>query len=283
MSEMSGESTPVDSGAVESSDFTESMDTSTDYSEADSSLSINTDQPIKTNPAWQPILDALPTSLHEVISPTLKEWDKGVNERFREIHTQYEPYKEYQAILDAGIPMDDIATAMSLMQQIQDDPKSVWDTMNDYYKFQEAIQQETPQNTDEEYLGYVDPNEQKLTELENTVQQLTDLITSEREQAQLSEQEMVLDSVLEDLEQEYGPYDQEFVLTQMAAGADPETAVQAYLSLVDRIKTESNRPQAPTVVGGGLGGVVAPLEIKDMSAQDRRGLVADMLRAAKDI
>lgn len=280
MSEMSGESTPVDSGAVESSDVTESVDTSVDTG-ADSSLSINTDQPIKSNPAWQPILDVLPSSLHEIVSPTLKEWDKGVNERFREIHSQYEPYKEYQAILDAGIPMDDIATALSLMQQIQNDPKSVWDTMNDYYKFQEQIQQENP--VEDEYLGYVDPNEQKLTELENTVKQLTDLITSEREQAQLAEQEQVLDSVLGDLKEKYGDYDEEFVLTQMAAGADPETAVQSYMSLVERIKTDSNRPQAPTVVGGGLGGVVAPLEIKDMSAQDRRGLVADMLRAAKDI
>ena len=238
---------------------------------------------IKSNPAWQPVLDVLPTSLHEVVAPTLKDWDRGVNERFREIHETYEPYKPYEELIQAGVPVEDIGAAMQFMQRLNEDPQSVYDAMREYYKFeQNAPVANAMDAVDPEHDPFADPNANKIQELEQQLQTLTQQIQQERTQAENAQQDKALETTLSSLETKYGAFDREYVLTQMAAGAPAEEAVKTYAALVEKIKTESNRPSAPTVVGGGSGGVATLPSTSGMSPQERKKHVADILRSGKD-
>lgn len=242
-------------------------------------------QEIKTNPAWQPILDVLPTSLHGIVSPTLKDWDRGVQERFREIHSQYEPLKAYEGFAKAGVPVEDIASALGLLQAINDDPRGVWESMGNHYQFmaEQAAAAQEQQNSDDPFSdSYVDPSEERIATLEKTLQSLVQTLTQEREQSTQQEQSRAMEEALSELKTKYGEYDREFVLTQMAAGLDAEDAVKSYMALVDRIKSDVNRPTAPVVVGGGSGGVVAPQDSKNLTPAQRRDRVAQMLRSAKE-
>jgi hypothetical protein len=238
---------------------------------------------IKTNPAWQPVLDVLPTSLHEIVAPTLKDWDRGVQERFREIHSQYEPYKAYQPIIDAGVPVENIQQALGLLQAINDDPRSVWESMGSYYEFAQAAQEAQQQGAEAGLFdeSYVDPTQQKVEQLENALQQLTQMLMGERQTAAEQQQMQAMESELESMKSKYGEFDREFVLTQMAAGASTEDAVKSYVALVDNIKSQANKP-APFVVGAGTGGVAVPKNPGQMSAQERRSWVAEKLKQAKE-
>jgi DNA repair exonuclease SbcCD ATPase subunit len=234
---------------------------------------------IKTNPAWQPVLDVLPTSLHEIVAPTLKEWDRGVNEKFREIHSQYEPLKQYQQFADNGMSIEDLQGAAQLMARLTDDPRAVYDAMTEYYKFgtgpvADAIE------ADAEIDPYADPNAAKVTELEQQIQQMREQLEGRAQQETMQKEEQELEESLAALEKSKGAFDREFVLTQMAAGATADQAVDSYISLVEKIKTEARKPAA-TVIGGGNGAVAAPPDTKSMKPEDRRKYIASVLGSNK--
>lgn len=235
---------------------------------------------IKTNPAWQPVLDVLPSSLHEIVAPTLKDWDRGVNEKFREIHSQYEPLKPFQEMIDSGVSIEDVQGAVQLMARLSEDPRAVYDAMTEYYQFgtgpvADAI------DADAEVDPYADPNAQKVTELEQQIKQMQEQLEGRAQQETMQREEQELEESLAALEKSKGSFDREFVLTQMAAGATADQAVDSYLSLVEKIKTEARKPAA-TVIGGGNGAVAAPPDTKSMKPDDRRRYIASMLQGSKE-
>lgn len=243
-----------------------------------------TSQPeVKQNPAWQPVLDVLPSSLHNVVAPTLKEWDRGVQERFREIHSQYEPYKAYQQFVDAGVTPEAISQALGLIQAIEADPRSVWESMGSYYELTPAQQAAVQQAADSGVFDdtYVDPTQQEIQTLRQGLEQLTQMLMGERQTAAEQQQMQAMEAELESMKAKYGEYNREFVLTQMAAGLSTEDAVKSYMALVDEIKSQANKPNAPFVVGAGTGGVAVPKNPAQMTASERRAFVAEKLQQAQ--
>jgi DNA-binding transcriptional MerR regulator len=236
---------------------------------------------IKTNPAWQPVLDVLPTSLHEIVAPTLKDWDRGVNEKFREIHSQYEPLKPFQEMLDSGVSLEEVQGAVQLMQRLSEDPRAVYDAMTEYYKFGTGpVADAIEANADPELDPYADPNAQKVQELERRLAQMQEVLEGRQQQEIMQKEEQELEDTLTSLQKEKGDFDREFVLTQMAAGATAQQAVDSYLSLVEKIKMDARKPTA-TVIGGGNGAVAAPPDTKNMKADDRRRYIAAVLGGNK--
>ena len=233
---------------------------------------------IKQNPAWAPILEVVPTSLHALIEPKLKEWDQGVSKKFEEAAAQRKSYEPYNEFIENNADPEMIRAGLSLLEQIQNDPRSVYDQMGTHFEFNKQTGEV------EEVLDdpYAEPENARITQLEKTLEQLVGQIQNERSTVEQEAQDRALEGHLGDLEKTYGAYDREFVLTQMAAGASGEDAVKAYMTLVDKIKTDANKP-APVVIGGGKGGV-AVSEQPDtgkMKPGDRRNLVAQMLGKAQ--
>jgi hypothetical protein len=82
------------------------------------------------NPAWNPLLEKLPTEFHNIIAPTLREWDSGVQKRFQDVQSQYAPYKNY---VEQKVDPDQINTALQVAQLLRDNPRFVYDKMVEQY------------------------------------------------------------------------------------------------------------------------------------------------------
>lgn len=78
------------------------------------------------NPAWNPVFEKLPTEFHNMIAPTLREWDSN----FQKVQSQYAPYKQFA---EQQIPAEDIQTAMQVANLLQTNPRFVYDKMLEQY------------------------------------------------------------------------------------------------------------------------------------------------------
>jgi len=237
------------------------------------------------NPAWQPFLDALPSSLHSQVTPILSEWDKGVQQRFESIHEEYAPYKQYK---EQGIDPDTISQALNLVNALNENPEQVWKSMGEYYNLTPAEQAavddaaKTEDSSDQSWMDdedYVDP---RIAKLEEGVKQMAELLMQEQQaKAQAAEDER-LASELSSLKEKYGEYDENYVLGLMLNGASAEEAIKGYKEITDRILAQNNRPPAPKVLGGGGGGVASTsVNPAKLSEAERKQLAMQMLAKAK--
>lgn len=238
------------------------------------------------NPKWQPFLDVLPTSLHGVVTPVLQEWDRGVNQRFQELHQQYEPYKAYQQFVDNGIDPQAIDYALGIFQQLNDNPRGIYDALGTYYAEEWGLNQQQ----DQQYMDPMsEPNENvdpRIAELQDGFKQLASIILSERqqqeEQQSLQQADQELDDLLTQLKTQHGDFNERVVLGLMLAGLEPDEAIAEYQSTLTNAVEATRRPPAPGIIS--QGGVTAPAQqqdIRKMSGKDTRALVAQMLQQAQ--
>lgn len=228
------------------------------------------------NPAWQPFLDVLPSSLHPTVTPVLQEWDKGVQTRFQEIHQQYEPYKAYQELIDNEIGMDAIIPALQLLEQLNNDPKQVWEALGQHFQF--GAEQSDPEDLDSETEGFRDP---RIDELEAGFRQLAERELARNQQSEEAQADQELDDLLSQAHETYGDFNERIVLGLMLSGMEIDEAIQEYQANNTSILEAFKRPPAPNVMS--RGSVPAPnVDTKNLSGKDRRALVAQMLQQASD-
>lgn len=98
------------------------------------------------NPAWNPIMEKLPSEFHNMIAPTLKEWDSN----FQRVQTQFSPYKQFA---DSQVTPDQINASLQLAQVLQTNPRLVYDKMIETYGDEWGLNQ--VQGQQEEF----DPND----------------------------------------------------------------------------------------------------------------------------
>jgi len=91
------------------------------------------------NPAWQGILDKVPAVLHDQLRPALEEWDKGVNERFSKVHSQYAAYKPF---MDAGVQPDQLQQAHQIWNMLNNDPRALYEQLGQFLGQQQQPQQQ---------------------------------------------------------------------------------------------------------------------------------------------
>lgn len=232
------------------------------------------------HPAWKEILDVIPEELHDVVRPTLEKWDSGVNKRFQSLHSQYEPFKQFQDIDPEALQL-----AVSLMQRIEDDPKGVYDLMGQTYGFVTEQQGAEPEMGTEDFdLDEQDDPRlaQELAQLRSEQEQLR-LQNEQLLQAQQNEQaELELEAYLEHLHDTQGDFDEDFVIALMANGIDGTQAVARFNDIISRAsqQVEEAPPQAPAVMGSS--GTVPSRQIDPvaLSGRETKDLVAQMLEQA---
>jgi hypothetical protein len=71
------------------------------------------------------LLGVLPSSLHSQVKPVLEKWDKGVQQRFEQVQSQYSPYKSFA---EQQVSPNDIEVALGIAQQINADPAKFYET-----------------------------------------------------------------------------------------------------------------------------------------------------------
>lgn len=237
-----------------------------------------TPEPQAGHPAWQAILDNVAPEHRQEVMDQLHEWDAGVSRRFQKIHDEYAPLKELE---DYGDPAG-IKQAVEVYNALLENPKDTWETIGRIYGLASEVEED---EEDEEYAELPLSVREKLAKLDEHERVLSALTQRELD-AQAREEEAQEDQALEDylqqLTEEYGEYDEDYVTGLIAAGIDGEEAVARFQEFSARfqapIATPAPKPTkrvaAPQVMSGS-GGVPTSgsVDVGKMSKQETQALV----------
>jgi hypothetical protein len=243
------------------------------------------ERPQVGHPAWQQILDQIPSEYHEAVIPTLQRWDSGVSRRFQRIHDEYAPYKEL-----GEFEPDSIKEAMNVYNALNNDPAATWEAIGRVYGL--SPQQVSQAASDDEDFDMDDlpaPIRERLNRLDEhdrTLVQLSQQIQQQQQASQQEQEDEALEEYLDDLREEYGDFDEEYVVGLIAAGLDGEDAVERFQELINDIANNTEieqSPRYPQVMSGG-GGVpdMGQVDTSKMSNQDTQSLIAEILRLSHD-
>lgn len=233
------------------------------------------------HPAWSEILSVVPQELHDQLTPKLQAWDQGVQQKISQLHSEYEPYKEI--ISDYG--PDDIKSAVGLALALQNDPQTF---------FQQLIDNAESLGIDmSEYLGQgagTDPDFQqgqqgdnediygeRFSRMEEAIGTLAEALLQQQQGWSERDEDAALDQALNGLHQQFGDFDEDYVLTKIAAGVEPNEAVESFFKLTGKNPKSEN---VPPVLGAGGSLPTNRQDLTKMSPSDTEKLVASMLQAA---
>lgn len=249
-----------------------------DFSQGQEETPDTTNEPPAETP-WSKYLEGVPTAFIPTIEKNYRAWDADVTRKFQEVHSEYEPYKAFQPLLEAGY---DPQQLYQLAETVNNDPRKLYDALVANFGEEWGIAGQT--QTPEQGQGTVDEEElesdPRYAELKSTVDIMADIFLEQHRREQEFGEDQHLDQYLGALKEAYGDYDERVVLGLMNAGLNGEEAVKAYQDSIQTAINQRNRPNAPRILGSG-GGI--PTESVDLSKpQNRKNLVAQMLANAKE-
>lgn len=253
-------------------------------------------QPTGENPAWAELLGVLPSSLHGQVKPFLEKWDRGVNDRFTKVQSEYEPYKNF-----VGTDPEQIQASLKLAELIATDPRSFYDNMTQYYADDWGLNQDQGQGADDadDYSldGFEDEDDQGL-DLESNplIQQLksqqdtiANFLAAELEQKRQAEEAKAVEEAGTQIQTEISGLAQKYQMESLPVEAERmilSLAMQNNLTLeqagdqvLPLFKAQSRTP-LPKVISPGGGVPSANLDTAKLSPADTRALVTRMLEEA---
>lgn len=232
------------------------------------------------NPAWNEFLEVVPQELHGQVTPILEKWDKGVQERFTKVQSEYEPWKEFSG---AGVDPETVRFGLNVLRSLEENPQMVYKAIGDYYKLNDAAkpgteQGQTEPKPDDDPLSKYDS---RFAEIERQNQLMAQVLIRQSEAKKEAEEDSRLDTELKSLRKEYGDYNEQFVLAQMQNGSSAKDAVETYFNWRDaEVKRHVPRP----LIMGGNGGYVPGqhTDVKKLNESGTKNLVVQMLQAAQE-
>ncbi len=223
------------------------------------------------------LLQEVPEEQRGVLEPYLRKWDAGTSRRFQELHSRYKPYEQlgdYESLQQAVEVMNAINTDpqgfMSLLQQ----------ELGAGTQPGQGLEQEPEYEGEyEELYSQFQPHFQKIDRLEQLVGSMAQLLLEQHKGTQEQTEDQELEQYLSNLKQEFGDFDEDYVLTKLYQGMSGEDAVKAYQGLVQQHVNKANQPGAslpPILSGGGS----LPNDVKNVAElprNDVKNLVAQLL------
>ena len=240
------------------------------------------EQEDKHNPAWDSLLESMPSSLHSTITPHLKQWDRNYQDGINKVHSQYESFKPY---VENNVTREQIDYALQIMQAIETRPQDMIKALQDYTGMSKA--EATQVVADEQ--GQVETevpdelfNHPKFLEMQQMVQTVAQHLVTQKQAEESLLQDKQLADELEGLKTTHGDYDEEYVLTLAMANPDKtlEQCVLAYKAKVTELVEQSRRAPAPKVLGQGGGAPDNQIQQSDLKdPKNRKAVIAQMLAA----
>ena len=220
-------------------------------------------------------LKDIPAEHQKILEPYVKKWDAGVQRRFQELHGQYRPYEEL------GVDVDTIQQGIQLLDYLQNDPVKLYQALREAGVTEEELGQEEPDYSSEEFQLPAE-YQQKIGRMEQALASVAQWILDQQKTSQESEEDAELDQYLGYLKDEFGDFDEEFVLARMYAGATGEEAVKAWNERVQNILKQNGGQLATSPVLGGGGSVaMEDQDPRKLGRKDVQGLVASVIAQTK--
>ena len=235
------------------------------------------------NPAWNPLLEKLPSSLHSMVTPHLREWDQNYQRDMQKVQSQYDPYKP---IVEAGVDPEALNAAWQLYQLTESDPERIYRELGKFYGYDTGGQgQEAEADAD-----LVDPDDitqnPKFKELMQNQEAMAQLLVSQHEQEELAKAEQRVDEEIAAIKEAHPDMseDEEIMMCYVATqrGINLEEASKIVFQYNESITQRAlqGRPHAPQVMsaGGSVPGA-PPIDPAKLDPKGRKELVAQILAA----
>lgn len=215
-------------------------------------------------------------NLKQQLAPYVQKWDAGVTRRFQDIHKQYEPYKQLGEV-------EQLQRASKLFEMVNNDPTRVLNALAQSLNYkltpaQQAALAEADEDIDP-IAEKLTPVQQKLEQQQKVLERVAQFIQNQQQEQQKQQEQQSFNEYLNLLEREKGSFDRDYVTALIAQGVDPAEAVDRFQQTVQQALNANSRKQPPVLSGGGS--VPTPnKDVRSLSKQDTKNLVASMLQAA---
>jgi hypothetical protein len=239
------------------------------------------------HPAWKEILDAVPDEFHHLLTPTLEKWDKGVQQKIQDLHSEFDPFK---SVVEDYEP-ETVAMALNLAEAIQADPAGALAQLQKAYGLsvgvtgeQGVVEDDDAVELDSALEGTDPAIAKQLAEQRALIEELRaerqaeqESITQEQEDAEL---EQMLATYIEDLHKIHGDFDEDFVITLMGNGVDGVEAVERYQGIIANAAPKVPAgATAPAVLGSGGNIPSGAVDVTKLSPTQTQDYVAQLLAA----
>lgn len=250
---------------------------------------------LKIHPAYQEILDSLPESLHSQVIPTLKKWDEGVQKKITDLHSTYDPYKNF---IENKVDPEFLEQAAVLLDSFNENPEEVVAKAVEHYNLDWAQKAELEaelekmkkvndnSNPDPDDDDLVDLEEdERFVEVQKTTRELAEWRKAQEEEKKAAQEQEQYEEEMKNLHTKFGEFDDTGVTAFMLSGMDGEKAVTRWNEIVNQAAAATNKenePPAPPVVlgGNGSGGSGLPngeISFGKMKNTDLNSAVAEII------
>jgi hypothetical protein len=255
-----------------------------------------------------PFLNGMPQEHQRLLAPYVKQWDGQVTKKFQDYSNRIKPY-------EALGPVDELQRYKNFADNFRYDPENLFRRMWEAFEEQYGddwqtellrileLQEMSDQGMDQQYQqgqqgqgfeqngqqpvgqpGYQqDPNTafqqnilKELDELRQWRSQFEQSQTDAHEQAQL-------DSVLQQMHNQFGNFDDGFILLQLSQHGDVKKAIEAWNAMLGQYSSQQTPSrQAPKIMGGQGGVPSGQVETEKLRGKDRRSAVENMLAGLQE-
>lgn len=234
--------------------------------------------------------------LRQQLEPHVKRWDAGVTRKFQELHSQLKPYQELGEY-------DQIAEAAQLYEILNSRPEDLYNALAQSLGYnvqqgqpgtqgQAPQQQRMPQQQQpmgqngglsQQQFAQLPPEVQtQLKQHDQILTTLAEHYVNQQKTEQARQEDEQLDNYLNGLKDEFGDYDEQYVLAKMAAGVDGAKAVKQYQKELEKRIAQRNSQNAPTGILGGGGQVPQDqINVNEIGSNDVKKLVAGLMSQAQ--
>lgn len=251
----------------------------------------------------QAFLSSVPEQDRQIVqkylAPVMQNWDSGLSEKFQKSAEEFKPYKELgelEALQRAhafysGWSQDPEGTFKTVLQAIAEFCDESGMDFGEYMNSITGI----GTNGDGEEVSYenynaeggYDPGEEPdetqalLEQQAEALQEMYQWRENLEQQQQDAEDNYQLDQVLGAMHNQFGQFDDTFILTRLANGDSPDEAIQHWQGLSSYFGGNSQQPtRTPPTVMGGQGGIPSgQVDPSKMKSSERKALIDQYLAA----
>jgi len=212
-------------------------------------------------------LEKVPEEHRPVLSQYLPQWDGNFTKYAQKVQGEL---KEYRELGDPEL----LTNSRRLYETLINQPQVIYDYLvQQGYGPQQAKAMAQEMGSSEE----PDPVQVKLGEYERALQAMAGWIQNQETSSREAYERQALETELEDLRNQYGDYDRTWVLRAIAAGSEPEEAVQEFQNLVQSVVNQRAKAPAPRVLSGSGALPSNRPDLAKASSKDTKDYLSKML------
>ena len=231
-------------------------------------------------------LNRIPENERDIVGKYVKQWDAGVTRRFQELHGKYKPYEELG-------DLEQLQKAMEIYSVLDEDPQRLYNALGEAFGYGqqngvEGQQQQIGQTEEEDnpLQAHFKELQTRFDEQSKVLEAVAQYILNQDQVSKQSQEDKELEQYVGLLKEEFGEFDEDYVLTKMYHGMSGEEAVQSWNNLVQQHVNQANQStQGLPAILSNSGGSAIPVgeqqRLGSIPSKDIRSLVADVLAQAQ--